>query len=309
MFTQNEDLNAHLRIRKEIELRTFADIKTLKLYTMNLAIDLGGTNIRIAQIEDGKCLHKTSVSCLAQADSSTVLGQLSQLIEGMMNERIEGIGIGVPSIVDPEKGIVYNVANISSWKEIYLKKILEDKFKVPVAINNDSNCFTLGEKLFGAGQPYANMVGVTIGTGIGAGIIVNHRLYSGEYMGAGEIGSLPYLDSDFEHYCSSFFFKEQHHTTGAAIAGKAKSGELAALDLWEEFGIHLGNLMKVILFTYAPQTIILGGGIVSAFPFFEESMKNTMHEFPYDVISKKVKVIASHLKDASLLGASALLEE
>ena len=67
--------------------------------------------------------------------------------------------------------------------------------------------------------------------------------------------------------------------------------------------------MKVILFTYAPQAIILGGGIVSAFPFFEESMKNTMHEFPYDVISKKVKVIASHLKDASLLGASALLEE
>lgn len=276
---------------------------------MNLAIDLGGTNIRIAQIEDGRCLNKTSVSCLAQADSSTVLGQLFQLIESVMNERIEGIGIGVPSIVDPEKGIVYNVANISSWKEIYLKTILEDKFKVPVAINNDSNCFTLGEKLFGAGQSYANMVGVTIGTGIGAGVIINHRLYCGEYMGAGEIGSLPYLDSDFEHYCSSFFFKEQHHTTGAVIAEKAKLGEQLALDIWKEFGVHLGNLMKVILFTYAPQAIILGGGIVSAFSLFEESMKGAMHEFPYDVISNKVKVIPSHLKDASLLGASALLEK
>ncbi len=68
-----------------------------------------------------------------------------QLIRNMMNEQVDGIGIGVPSIVDPEKGIVYNVANISSWKEIHLKEILENEFKVAVAINNDSNCFTLGE--------------------------------------------------------------------------------------------------------------------------------------------------------------------
>ena len=88
-----------------------------------------------------------------------------------------------------------------------------------------------------------------------------------------------------------------------------KLGEQLALDIWKEFGVHLGNLMKVILFTYAPQAIILGGGIVSAFSLFEESMKGAMHEFPYDVISNKVKVMPSHLKDASLLGASALLEE
>lgn len=97
------------------------------------------------------------------------------------------------------------MANISSWKEIHLKEALESEFRVPVAINNDSNCFTLGVKMFGEGQPYANMVGVTIGTGIGAGVIIDHRLYGGEFMGAGEIGTLPYLDSDFEQYCSSFF--------------------------------------------------------------------------------------------------------
>ena len=110
--------------------------------TMKLSIDLGGTNIRIAQVEKGNCLNKVSVPCLAQQDASTVLNQLSQLIRNMMNEQVDGIGIGVPSIVDPEKGIVYNVANISSWKEIHLKEILENEFKVAVAINNDSNCFT-----------------------------------------------------------------------------------------------------------------------------------------------------------------------
>lgn len=219
---------------------------------MKLAIDLGGTNIRIAQVEDGRCLNKVSVPCLAQADSSTVLGQLFQLIERVMNGRIDGIGIGVPSVVDPGKGIVYNVANISSWKEVHLKTILEDRFKVQVAINNDSNCFTLGEKKFGAGQAYANMVGVTIGTGIGAGVIVNHHLYGGEYVGAGEIGALPYLDSDYEHYCSSFFFK-RYGTTGEIEAKKAKEGVKESLELWRQFGIHMGNLLKVILFTYSPR--------------------------------------------------------
>ena len=273
---------------------------------MKLSIDLGGTNIRIAQVEDGKCLNKVSVACLAQQDASTVLSQLSRLIEEMMNETVDGIGIGVPSIVDSEKGIVYNVANISSWKEIHLKEILENEFKVAVAINNDSNCFALGESLYGEGQPYANMVGVTIGTGIGAGVVIDHRLYCGQYVGAGEVGSFPYLDSDFEHYCSSFFFK-RHDTTGVSAAEKAKLGDRAALDIWTEFGMHLGNLMKVILFAYAPQAIVLGGGIVSAFPFFKDAMEDAMQSFPYKVISVNVRVVASSRKDSSLLGASALL--
>ena len=273
---------------------------------MKLSIDLGGTNIRIAQVEDGKCLNKVSVACLAQQDASTVLSQLSRLIGEMMNETVDGIGIGVPSIVDSEKGIVYNVANISSWKEIHLKEVLENEFKVAVAINNDSNCFALGESLYGEGQPYADMVGVTIGTGIGAGVVIGHRLYCGQYVGAGEIGSFPYLDSDFEHYCSSFFFK-RHDTTGVSAAEKAKQGDRAALDIWKEFGMHLGNLMKVILFAYAPQAIVLGGGIVSAFPLFKDAMEDAMQSFPYKIISDNVKVIASSRKDSSLLGASALL--
>lgn len=164
---------------------------------MKLSIDLGGTNIRIAQVENGRCLKKVSVACLAQQEATVVLGQLVRLIRDMMNTQIDGIGIGVPSIVHPQKGIVYNVANIPSWTEVHLKEALEKEFGLPVAVNNDSNCFALGESRFGKGKPYADMVGVTIGTGIGAGVIVNHRLYGGQYMGAGEIGSFPYLDADF----------------------------------------------------------------------------------------------------------------
>lgn len=274
---------------------------------MKLAIDLGGTNIRIAQVENGKCLNKTSVPCLAHAKDDSVLRQLLQLIQGAMTEKVNGIGIGVPSIVDAGKGIVYDVANIPSWKEVHLKKILENEFNVPVAINNDSNCFTLGESLFGAGKEFANMVGVTIGTGIGSGVIINHRLYGGQLWGAGEIGCLPYLDADFEHYCSSFFFKRLH-TSGAEVAQRVEAGDEEARKLWEEFGGHLGNLMKAILFAYAPQAIVLGGGIVKAFPLFKEAMEKEMQSYPYPRILENVKVLPSQLKDASLLGAAALCE-
>lgn len=275
---------------------------------MKLSIDLGGTNIRIAQVENGKCLNKVSVACLAHQDAETVINQLSQLIKGQLNTQVTGIGIGVPSIVDGQKGIVYNVANISSWKEIHLKEILEKEFGIPVAINNDSNCFALGVHQFGEGRPYANMVGVTIGTGIGAGVIIDHRLYSGQYKGAGEIGSLPYLDADYEHYCSSFFFK-RYNSTGADFARRATAGDTEAQEVWNTFGMHLGNLVKVILFTYAPQAIVLGGGIAAAFPLFKKSMEDVIKSFPYSIIADHTEVIASYLPDASLLGASALLED
>lgn len=275
---------------------------------MKLSIDLGGTNIRIAQVENGVCFNKLSVACPAQQDASAVLDELFLLIKSMMNRRVEGIGVGVPSIVDPVKGIVYDVANISSWKEIYLKDLLEKEFKVPVAINNDSNCFALGESRFGEGRSYDHMVGVTIGTGLGAGVIVNRDLYCGQYMGAGEIGSLPYLDSDYEHYCSSFFFK-RYSTTGAILAQKASLGDPCSLKIWEEFGMHLGHFIKAILYTYAPQAIILGGGITPAFSFFQKAMTEAIQDYPYKIILNNVKVIASVQDDISLLGASELLQD
>ncbi|MDR0976461.1 MAG: ROK family protein [Prevotellaceae bacterium] len=272
---------------------------------MILSIDLGGTNIRIAQVENGRCTNKASVPCRAGEDAATVIGQLSGLIRGAMTPQVTGIGIGVPSIVSAD-GIVYNVANIASWREVHLKELLEEEFGIPVAVGNDADCFALGENLYGSGRSYADMVGITIGTGIGAGVIVNHRLYGGEYDGAGEVGSLPYRDSDFEHYCSSIFFK-RFDTTGAALARRAQHGDAGALDIWRQLGHHIGQLMKAILFAYSPKAIIIGGGISQSYPLFQESMLNAMDDFPYPLIAKGVRIGVSELEDASLLGASALL--
>lgn len=274
---------------------------------MKIAIDLGGTNIRVAQVKQGRCVQKVSVPCRADAEEDVVLHQLFDLIDSMQTDELVGIGVGVPSIVDVKRGIVYDVANISAWKEVHLKAILEQKYQVPVGVNNDTNCFTLGESLFGVGRQYSNFLGITIGTGIGAGLVLNGELYTGEFAGAGEIGSLPYLDSDFEHYCSSFFFKEKCGGTALDLAEKAGSKDAEALAAWKAFGRHLGELVKAILFAYAPEAIVFGGGIWSAYTLFKDGMEESMRTFPYRVILDQLKILSSENPDISLLGASALV--
>ncbi len=276
---------------------------------MKIGIDLGGTNMRVGLV-DGLALVKKEVSpCPAQESSDKVLAQLEELVERSMCAEVEGIGIGVPSVVDAEQGIVYNVANIPSWKVVPLKRLLEERFSVPVSINNDSNCFALGVKRFGEGREFHSMVGMTIGTGVGAGIIINDTLYSGRNTGAGEVGSLPYLDYDFEHYCSSGFFVRYHGMTGMEAGIRAAKGDLQALEIWNEFGAHLGELMKSVLFAYDPEAIVVGGGIASAFTYYESSMWKAMSGFPYQETVKRVKILVSQVEDAALLGASALVND
>lgn len=276
---------------------------------MKIGIDLGGTNMRVGLVEGAVLIRKEVIPCPAKASSDDVLLQLEELVERVMCTDVTGIGIGVPSVVDAERGIVYNVANIPSWEKVLLKELFEKKFSVPVYVNNDSNCFTLGEKRYGKGVSYKNIVGITAGTGIGAGIIINDELYGGLNTGSGEIGSLPYLKYNFEHYCSSGFFSEYYGITGKEAATRAMNNDKEALDIWKVFGCHMGELMKAVLFTYAPEAIILGGGISSAFSFYEKTMWETINTFPYPESVKKIKVAVSNNPDIALLGASALVIE
>lgn len=277
---------------------------------MRLAIDLGGTNIRIGQVDGGVVINRKSVACPSGESEEKVMQQLLQLIEEMMKgTSVEGIGIGVPSVVDARHGIVYNVNNIPSWKEVRLKARLEAAFSVPVAVNNDSNCFALGEKKFGLGIPYNNMVGITLGTGVGAGIIIDDRLYGGRHTGAGEVGALPYLDADFEAYCSTPFFTKSCGVPAKEVARRASEGNVEAQALWRSFGTHLGQLFKALLFAYDPQAIVVGGGISSVFSLYEKAMWEAMADFPYPAMLRDVKVLVSQNPDISMLGASALLDE
>ena len=273
---------------------------------MKIGIDLGGTNVRMGIVSNGKIISRVTEPCKANKPEEAVIDQLKGMIRQLINQDIESIGIGVPSVVDAERGIVYNVANIPSWKEVHLKDILEEEFKIPVFVNNDCNCFALGEYYFGEGNGFNNLVAVALGTGVGAGIIIDGKLYNGDNTGAGEIGCLPYLEYDYESYCSSSYFVREHGITGREAFDKASKGDGEALMIWQEAGHHIGNLIKVILFAYDPSVIIMGGSISNAYKFFATAMIETLNTFPYPETVKKVEIRISKKEDISILGASVL---
>jgi glucokinase len=116
---------------------------------MKIGIDLGGTNIRAGLIEAGAILSVKHAFLTEKDSLQKTLSQLISVVAPLVNPAVKGIGIGVPSVVDVENGIVFDVVNIPSWKRVELKKILEKEFKIPVYINNDVNCFALGEHRYG----------------------------------------------------------------------------------------------------------------------------------------------------------------
>jgi glucokinase len=274
---------------------------------MHIGVDLGGSNLRAGLIENG-VITSVEQALLIEKDSvQSTISQLISVITPLVKRGVKGIGVGVPSVVDIKTGIVFNVVNIPSWKRVELKKILETEFKLPVSINNDVNCFALGEYKYGQAQAFSSFVALALGTGLGAGIIINKELYCGNNCGAGEIGCLPYLDKNFEFYSSSAFFEAMFQTTAFKAHRDALQEDPRALKIWSEYGFHLGNVIKAVLYTYDPEAIVLGGSISKAFNFFESSLHYALSDFLFPETIKKLKIIRSQTENIALLGASALV--
>lgn len=271
-----------------------------------IAIDLGGTNLRVGLVQNGIITNRIGQPIENKFDLESTINQIKESVSQLLDNEVVGIGIGVPSVVDTQKGVVYNVANIPSWVEVPLKDILEKEFNKPVAINNDVNCFVLGEKNFGKAKYFQSVVGLAIGTGLGAGIIINGNLYEGTNCGAGEIGLLPYLEKDLEFYCSSSFFTELYYTTAHHMYERALTNQPQAELLWNQFGEHVGQAIKCIVLAYDPEIIVLGGSISKAFPFFSKSMEKALLNFPYPKSIEKLSIVVSENEDVHLLGATCL---
>jgi len=271
-----------------------------------LGIDIGGTNIKIGLIENNRIIKQSFCGIDVKATEEETIWSLFKLIDGIINSEVTAIGIGVPAVVDPLTGIVYDVQNIPAWKEVGLKEIILQRYKLPVFINNDANCFALGEKIFGKGKQYENFIGLSIGTGIGMGIIIDHRLYNGVLCGAGEVGMLPYKDGIMEDYSSGDFFINHYNLSAIYLFQEAEKGNQPALDAFNEFGFHLGECLKAIIYMFAPEAIILGGSISKAFPYFKSSMEKSLQTFAYQKQIQNLKIETSNQDGIAILGAASL---
>lgn len=271
-----------------------------------LGVDIGGTTISAGLIVNGILERKAEIPTEAFKSKSEIIENLFRAINDIITPDTRAIGIGVPGNVDSNTGVIYNLANIPSWKEVPVRSLVEEKFGKVTAVNNDANCFVLGVKHFGVGKKYSNIVGVALGTGLGAGIVVDNKLYTGLEGGAGEFGMIPYKDSNIETYCSGKFFNCIKQVNGKDIYESAVAGDKKSIEMWQEYGTHLGNAVKVILYALAPEAIVFGGSVSKGFDFFIDSLRNSLSDFVLPRISSSVYLGHASDTDSALFGAAAL---
>jgi glucokinase len=272
-----------------------------------LGFDIGGTNIRVGVVQDKK-ISKIEIEKIEDKNNKeSVLNQLYGVIEKVWTEDIVAFGIGVPGIVDVENGIIYDVVNIPSWKEVHLKSLLEKRYNRPVFINNDANCFALGEKYYGKAIAANSMVGLITGTGMGAGLVLNNRLYSGRNCAAGELGLISYLDHNYEYYCAGGFFEATWGVSAFETFQKCEQNDPSALERMKIYGKHLSEAVKLVLYAYDVDTIILGGSVSKAFEFYSDSLWENLNKI---VLFKKqledLIIAPSELENSAILGAASL---
>ena len=271
-----------------------------------LGIDIGGTNIRVGLVDQNELIRVESLLIKKESSEDEVLDNLHEMIGKFNGEKIEGIGVGVPSVVDVENGIVFDVQNIPSWREVHLKKILESRYHIPAYVNNDANCFAVGEKYFGKAKQYKDIIGLIIGTGLGAGIIINNQLYAGNNCGAGEFGNIPFKDNTYEYYCSGQYFTNEFGVSGKEISRRAADKETHAIEIFNKFGSNLGEAIKMIMYAVDPEVIVLGGSVSKSFQFFKDEMWKSIRNFSYSKSAGKIKVEVSEKENIAILGAAAL---
>lgn len=271
-----------------------------------VGVNMSGRNVQAGRIKGEVIEQKVARKINNREVEDVILRELISTIEEVMVPEVTSIGIGVPSVVDVKEGIVYKVVNIPSWRKVHLKAILEQHFGVPVHVNNNANCFAIGEKYFGNGISYNNLVGLTIGTGVGAGIIFNGHLYSGQSCVAGEFGLISYKEKDYEFYCSEGYFEEKYGIKADVFLDRANDGDKIALAIFEQFGYDVGSLIKTVMYSVDPEIIVVGGALAKAFPFFQKTMWEQIRTLYYRESTERLHVVATETPDIAIFGAAAL---
>ena len=307
-----------------------------------IGVDLGGTKIYTALAKNnGELLAEVKILTEAAGGLKHVVRRIVHTVEQVkkqsgINNRLACLGIGAPGFLDPEKGTVHQAPNLG-WFDVPLKKILEEALHLPVVIDNDANLAALGERIFGAAQGVDDMVYVTVGTGIGGGLVLGGKLYSGTSFSAGEIGHLTIDPDGYLCSCGNRGCLEAH-ASGTAIVrlarelvergqgqgiiqvagGKDKitaqcvslaaaTGDEEALMVLTQTGKSLGIGLANIINLLNPALILLGGGVMQAGKLFWEAMEGEINKRALLVARQQVQVIPAALGQRSgLMGAIAL---
>ena len=269
---------------------------------MKLSIDFGASNIRIAQVHKTKIINKKQIK--TPKTKARIKKALFFLIEQYPHS---SISIGVAAFI--KNGITLATPNMD-FSNVNLKKLLKERYKVPVYIDNDANCAGLGEKQFGLGKQHKNFVLLTLGTGVGGAIFIDNKLYRGLSF-AGEPGHMLIDNKSLEELASakaSIVLAKQKglNVTPLELESLAKKGDKKAISIYKQIGHDLGKGLLNIAYLLDPEIFILGGGFSKVKFIYKEASK-VLHE--NDLVKRNIPVKHAKLGDnAGLIGAALLSE-
>lgn len=270
-----------------------------------IGIDVGGTNIAGGTVVKGKVTRRTEKA--TPRTKKKFISALFEVISSLKDRNTEAVGIGFPAPV--EKGVACEVQNIPSLNNTNIKRAVEKKFRIKCFVENDANAFVLAEQRFGAAKGKTNVAGITLGTGVGCGIIINGKIYSGNTGAAGEISRIPADGTKLENFANIRFLKKISGKSGEELYELAKKGNKRALKAWERYGRNIGKVLAVVVDTLDPEMVVLGGSISKAYPFFKKEIMPVLRKHTFRHTAKNVKIVKSKIiKDSAILGAAALAQ-
>jgi len=291
----------------------------------SVGIDIGATNIKFVLLNYGlKVVKKEKIPTPKNKQKliKVLEKKIKNLIFDIPQSKIKGIGIGVPGPLNKERDFILNPPNLKCLFNCPLSKIIQKDLKIKTVMENDVSCFVLAEAILGSAKGAEVIAGITLGTGVGGGIITKtsnkqqetrNKIFKGAFGSAGEFGYMT-INSDAEYsgfledYCSEKFFKRKK-VFSKTLEEKAKEGNKQALKIFQEYGKYLGIGISNIINVLDPEVIVIGGGISKANKFFIQSAKKEIQKRVLSPLSKKfVKIKITQLKDFSgAIGAALLI--
>lgn len=323
-----------------------ADETTSKPFVVG--VDLGGTNVRAAVIDRANeqiVARGENLPSLATEGVEQTAGQIALAVETALmtalvhKDQVLGVGVAVPGHVKAKEGLVKWAPNFKDqWKDVPIASLIERHLGLPVQIGNDANLAALGEFRFGAGRAVRHLVMVTLGTGIGGGIIVDGKLLDGADGGAGEIGHMVInpggrggnsafgsvegetqrdaiieraarkIQEGYETSLGERVDFDRFSLTPAIIAEEAKKGDAIALEVFEETGYYLGLCVTNLINLLNPEMVVIGGGIAQAGDIILEPIRRTVTATAIRSLSRSCRIVPAELGDnAGIFGGAAII--
>lgn len=303
-------------------------------------VDIGGTTVKLGLFDkNGSLLDKWEIPTVKDNSGEAILPDIARSICGKMQEKsilpeeVVGVGVGAPGAVDDE-GVMVNGAVNLGWGVFNLSKTLSEALNIPVKSANDANVAAYGEMWQGGGKGYQNLVAVTLGTGVGGGIIVNGRILNGSVGGAGEIGHIHIEDNEPEQCgCKNRGCLEQYASatgvvrlagrrlekdnapsilrgerlTAKAVFDAVKAGDAVAIEIAEQFGDYLGKGLAAVADVVNPEVFVIGGGVSKAGEILLTYIEPAFQKYVFSACRGASFTLATLGNDAGIYGAAGLI--